>query len=171
MTRNAPSTLAAALALAAVFALSACDDRRDDAAVDDAANPPPAATDPAPTDMPDAGAPADGPADPNAAVTVTSLELGNAVGADNRVSAPMSTFATGDTVHASVVTDGSGGTVATRWTFEDGQVVHTEDKIVPAGNQVTDFMITNPSGWPPGTYTLEVSVDGQVVDTREFEVR
>ena len=51
MNRNAPSTLAAALALAAVFALSACD-RRDDAAVDDAANPPPAATEPAPNDMP-----------------------------------------------------------------------------------------------------------------------
>lgn len=170
MIRNAPSTLAAALALAAVFALSGCD-RRDDAAVDEAANPPPAATEPAPTDMPDAGMPADGTADPNAAVTVTSLELGNEVGADNRVAAPMSTFATGDTVHASVVTDGSGGTVATRWTFEDGQVVHTEDKIVPAGNQVTDFMITNPSGWPAGTYTLEVSVDGQVVETREFEVR
>ncbi len=169
MIRIAPSTLAAALALAAVFALSACD-RRDDAAVDDAANPPPAATEPAPTDMPDAGAP-DGTVDPNAAVTVTSLELGSEVGADNRVAAPMSTFATGDTVHASVVTDGSGGTVSTRWTFEDGQVVHTEDKIVPAGNQVTDFMITNPSGWPTGTYTLEVSVDGQVVETREFEVR
>ena len=170
MNRNAPSTLAAVLALAAVFALSACD-RRDDAAVDDAANPPPAATDPAPTDMPDAGTPGDDVADPNAAVTVTSLELGNAVGADNRVAAPISTFATGDTVHASVVTDGSGGTVSTRWTFEDGQVVHTEDKIVPAGNQVTDFMITNPSGWPTGTYTLQVSVDGQVVETREFEVR
>ena len=170
MNRNAPSTLAAALALAAVFALSACD-RRDDAAVDDAANPPPAATEPAPNDMPDAGTPGDGMADPDAAVTVTSLELGNEVGADNRVAAPMSTFATGDTVHASVVTDGSGGTVSTRWTFEDGQVVHTEDKIVPAGNQVTDFMITNPSGWPAGTYTLAVSVDGQVVETREFEVR
>ena len=174
MNRNAPSTLAAALALAAVFALSACD-RRDDAAVDDAANPPPAATDPAPSDMPAGtpadGAPADGMADPNAAVTVTSLELGNEVGADNRVAAPMSTFATTDTGHASVVTDGSGGTVATRWTFEDGQVVHEEDKIVPAGNQVTDFMITNPSGWPAGSYTLQVSVDGQVVETREFEVR
>ena len=170
MNRNAPSTLAAALALAAVFALSACD-RRDDAAVDDAANPPPAATEPAPNDMPDAGTPGDGMADPDAAVTVTSLELGNEVGADNRVPAPMGTFATSDTVHASVVTDGSGGTVSTRWTFEDGQVVHTEDKIVPAGEQVTDFMITNPSGWPTGTYTLEVMVDGQMVQTRDFEVR
>ena len=178
MTRPSPSLLAAGLALAAAFALAACDDRRDDAQVDDAANPPPAATTPGPTDMPDADgdgmpdADDDGSiVDADAAVTVTSVELGNEVGADNRVPAPMGTFATSDTVHASVVTDGTGGTVSTRWTFEDGQVVHTEDKIVPAGNQVTDFMITNPAGWPTGTYTLAVSVDGQEVDTRTFEVR
>lgn len=163
-----PSVLkAAALALATTLVLAACD-RRDDTAADDAANPPPAATIPDPADMPD---PADTPADPNAAVTITSVELGNAVGADNRVAAPMSTFGTGDTVHASVVTDGRGGTVSTRWTFEDGQVVHTEDKNVPAGNQVTDFMITNPTGWPAGTYTMEVLVDGRVVETRNYEVR
>ena len=176
MMRTLPSLPAALFALAAAFALSACDDRRDDAALDDAANPPPAATEPAPTDMPDAGMPGDGTtddgmADPDAAVTVTSVELGNEVGADNRVTAPISVFTTSDTVHASVVTDGTGGTVSTRWTFEDGQVVHTEDKIVPAGNQVTDFMITNPAGWPTGTYTLAVSVDGLEVDTRTFEVR
>ena len=163
MKRNHPLFVPAGLALAAVFVLSACD-RRDDAAVDDAANPPPAATTPAPTDMPD-------PVDSNAAVTVTSVELGNEVGADNRVPAPMAVFTTGDTVHASVVTDGRGGTVSTRWTFEDGQVVHTEDKVVPAGNQVTDFMIANPAGWPTGTYTMHVLVDGEVVETRDYEVR
>lgn len=164
MMRNLPSLPAALLALAAVVALAACD-RRDDAAVDDAANPPPMATEPAPIDMPDPVT------DPNAAVTITSVELGNEVGADNRVPAPMSVFTTSDTVHASVVTDGTGGTVSTHWTFEDGQVVHTEDKLVPAGNQVTDFMIANPAGWPTGTYTLAVRVDGQVVETRNFEVR
>lgn len=166
MTRTRPSLPAALLALAAALALSACDDRRDDAAIDDAANPPPTATEPAPTDMPDAGM-----ADPGAAVTVTSVELGNEVGADNRVTAPITVFTTSDTIHASVVTDGTGGSVSTHWTFEDGQVVHTEDKTVPAGNQVTDFMITNPAGWPIGTYTLAVLVDGQEVDTRTFEVR
>ena len=169
-----PATLyAPGIALAALLVLSACD-RRDDAAVDDAANPPPAATEPAPTDMPDAG----DTTDPNAidqpagaAVTVTSIELGNEVGADNRVTAPMGTFAGDDTIHASVVTDGTGGTIATRWTFEDGQVVHTEDKTVPAGEQVTDFMVANPAGWPTGEYQVEFSVDGQVVATRKYEVR
>ena len=177
MTR--PSTLLApALALAATLALAACD-RRDDAAVADADNPPATPTEPGPTDMPDGMDAGDDAAnDPTAinnpagaGATVSSIELGNEVGADNRVSAALNTFSTGDTIHASVVTDGAGGTVSTRWTFEDGQVVHTEDKLVPAGEQVTDFMITNPAGWPTGEYQVEVSVDGQVVATRQFEVR
>lgn len=166
MKRTSPALKAAGLALATTLVLAACD-RRDDTAVDDAANPPPAATEPAPADMPDVAT----TQDPNAAVTITSVELGNEVGADNRVAAPMSTFGTGDTVHASVVTDGRGGNVSTRWTFEDGQVVHTEEKLVPAGSQVTDFMVTNPAGWPAGTYKMEVLVDGQVVETRQYEVR
>lgn len=164
MNRTPTVLKAAGLALATTLVLAACD-RREDTAADDAANPPAAATTPAPADMPEPAA------DPDAAITITSVELGSEVGADNRVAAPMSTFGTGDTVHASVVTDGRGGTVSTRWTFEDGQVVHTEDKNVPAGNQVTDFMITNPSGWPAGTYTMEVLVDGRVVETRNYEVR
>ena len=160
MTRNTLQTAIAA-ALFASLALVGCKKNADQAATTPPPASEPAPTTPAPTE----------PAPAPAALAVTTVDLGNAVGADNRVAAPMSTFATTDTVHASVVTDGSGGTVATRWTFEDGQVVHEEDKIVPAGNQVTDFMITNPSGWPAGSYTLQVSVDGQVVETREFEVR
>jgi len=166
--------IAPGLALAALFVLSACD-RRDDTAARDAENPPPVATDPAPTDMPDATGTTRDPNAidnrPGAAVTVDTIELGNEVGADNRVPAALRTFATGDTIHASIVTDGTGGTVSTRWTYQDGQVVHTEDKVVPAGEQVTDFMVTNPSGWPTGEYEVEVSVDGQVVATRQFDVR
>lgn len=164
MKRTSSPLMAAGLAMSITLVLAACDRRDDEAANVD--NPPPAATQPAPVDMPDVNT-----VDPNAAVTITSVEMGNQVGADNRVAAPMSTFATSDTVHASVVTDGRGGNVSTRWTFEDGQVVHTEDKNVPSGTQVTDFMITNPTGWPAGTYTMEVLVNGQVVETRNYEVR
>jgi hypothetical protein len=152
--------IALTMALGASLALSACD-RRDDTAVDPAASPPPASQ---PTMPPPAGEPAP-------MVEVTSVDLGNQVGADNRVATPMTTFAITDTVHASVVTAGNGGTVSTRWTYEDGQVVHTEEKQVPAGAQVTDFMVTNANGWPTGRYTMEVLVNGQVVQTREFEVR
>jgi hypothetical protein len=152
--------IALCMTLGASLVLAACD-RRDDTAMDPAAAPPPASE---PTTLPPAG-------EPTPMVEVTSVDLGNQVGADNRIATPMTTFATTDTMHASVITAGTGGTVSTRWTYEDGQVVHTEEKQVPGGAQVTDFMVTNADGWPTGRYTMEVLVNGQVVQTREFEVR
>lgn len=105
-------------------------------------------------------------------LTVTTVDLGSAVGDDNRVTTPTTTFATGDTIHASVATDGAAaGTLTAKWTFQDGQVVDTQEKSVPAGPQVTDFSITKPDGWPAGTYKLEISNNGMVVQTREFEIK
>jgi hypothetical protein len=150
-------------ALVAGVALAGC--KKNDTATDTTATtPPPAATDTTPPAMPDT-APAP------AGVTVTTVDLGNAVGADNRVTAPASSFAGTDTIHASVATDGAGGDLTARWTFQDGQVVDTQDKTIPAGAQVTDFSISKPDGWPAGRYKLEVMNNGMVVQTREFDIK
>lgn len=125
---------------------------------------------PAPTETP-APAPAPAPA-PVAATTVGSVDLGNTIGADNKIAAPSTAFGTKDPIYASVTTDGpNAGTLNAKWSFQDGQVVHTEDKAIPAGPQVTQFQITKPDGWPAGKYKLEVSLDGAVVQTREFDVK
>ena len=59
-----------------------------------------------------------------------------------------------------------------RWTFEDGQVVNQESKTFEfTGPGVTNFQISKPDGWPVGRYRVEISLDGQVVQTRDFEVR
>ena len=42
---------------------------------------------------------------------------------------------------------------------------------VAAGPQVIAFDIHHPEGWPVGTYKLEISLDGTVVETREFSVK
>jgi len=119
-------------------------------------------------------------AEPAAAATasVTSVDLGNAVGADQRVTAPATTFATGDTIYASVTTrtsDGSAsvpGTLSTKWTFEDGQVVHEDSRALDlAGDGVTTFHITKPDGFPTGRYKVEIALDGNVVQSKDFEVR
>ena len=150
---------AIAVALFGTLALTGCK-RKADADADTA--PPPVATTPAP-------APA--PSEPHV-MSVTTVDLGNAVGADNRVTAPLSTFATSDTIHASVASNGAApSNITAKWTFQDGQVIDTQDKTVPAGPQVTDFSITKPDGWPVGKYKLEVMADGMVMQTREFEVR
>jgi hypothetical protein len=161
MTRNTLQTAIAA-ALFASLALAGCKK-----AADPAATTPPPASEPAPTTP----APAE-PAPAPAALAVTTVDLGNAVGADNRVAAPMTSFAKTDTIHASVATDGgAAGNLTAKWSFQDGQVVDTQDKSVAAGPQVTDFSISKPDGWPAGKYTLEISNGGMVAQTREFEVK
>ena len=124
---------------------------------------------PAPMPMPAAAATA----------SVTGVDLGNAVGADMRVAAPMGTFAPKDTIYAAVMTATSdpaasvAGKLGAKWTHVDSnQVVHEDSKdLTFAGDGVTDFQISKPDGWPTGKYKVEIMLDGNVVQTREFEVR
>lgn len=133
---------------------------------------PPVASEPAAT------APAPMPA-AAATASVTGVDLGNAVGADMRVAAPMGTFAPKDTIHAAVMTATSdpaasvAGKLGAKWTHVDSnQVVHEDSKdLTFAGDGVTDFQISKPDGWPTGKYKVEIMLDGNVVQTREFEVR
>ncbi|MDQ2701665.1 MAG: DUF3244 domain-containing protein [Pseudomonadota bacterium] len=161
MKRNI-SSITILAALVAAMTVASC--KKDEPVVDPTATTPPpmssepAATTPAPT-VP-------------AAMTVTTVDMGTEVGADNRITVPGSSFAAGDTIHASVGTDGTvGGNLTATWTYQDGQVVDTQDKVVPAGAQTTDFSISKPDGWPAGQYKLEISSGGMVVQTREFDIQ
>ena len=158
MIRNRIS-LAIAAALLATVALAGCK-KKDDAAM----TTPPASEPATPATMP-APAPAPTPA------TVVSVDLGSAVGADNKVTMAATSFATKDTIHASVATDGAGGKLNAKWTYQDGQTVDSQDKDVASGPQVSDFSISKPDGWPAGKYKVEVSLDGNVVQSRDFEVK
>ena len=107
-----------------------------------------------------------------------AVDIGNAVDADGRVVAGTSTFATGDTITASVMTStgsptaAATGTLGARWTYQDGQVVNQESKTFQfTGPGVTNFQISKPDGWPVGRYKVEITLDGVVVQTRDFEVR
>ena len=110
---------------------------------------------------------------------VSGVDLGNAVGADMRVTAPMTSFATSDTIYAAVATNTSDpaatvpGKLGVKWTHVDsGQTVHEETKDISfAGDGVTNFQISKPDGWPTGRYKVEIMLDGAVVQTREFEVK
>ncbi|HSD15819.1 MAG TPA: hypothetical protein VLC71_00980 [Thermomonas sp.] len=132
---------------------------------------PPVATEPAPP------APVPVPAAPTA--SVNAVDLGNAVGADMRVTAPMSSFAPKDTIYAAVSTASSDpaasvpGKLGVKWTHVDSsQTVHEESRDINfTGTGVTDFQISKPDGWPTGKYKVEVSLDGTVVQTREFDVK
>ena len=132
---------------------------------------PPVASEPAPT------TPA--PAPMAATASVNAVDLGNAVGSDMRVTAPMSSFAPKDTIYAAVSTSSSDpaasvpGKLGVKWTHVDSsQTVHEESRDINfSGSGVTDFQISKPEGWPTGKYKVEVSLDGTVVQTREFDVK
>ncbi|TYT26531.1 hypothetical protein FZO89_09810 [Luteimonas viscosa] len=123
----------------------------------------PAETTPAPAPVPPPAAPA----------SSASVTLGNAIDANNTIATPLTTFAAGDTIHASVATDGAApGQLTAKWTHLDSsQTVAEETKDIAAGPQVTDFHISKPDGWPTGRYQVEVSMDGAVVNTSEFTVQ
>ena len=150
------------LLLPALLVLSAC--KRDEQPVTQA----PPATTPAPQTTP-----APPPPPPTPAVTIANIELGNAVGADNRVTTPSMSFAPTDTIYAAVSTNGTSpsSTITARWTFQDGQVVNESSQtIAPTGPAVTTFNIAKPDGWPAGKYKVEVLIDGTSVGQREFDV-
>lgn len=108
-----------------------------------------------------------------AAVEVTEIALGKAVGADKAVTEAATTFGPTDTIYVSVRTAGtaSSAMLAARWTFEDGQVVDESSRtIAPTGPEVTEFHVSKPDGWPAGSYEVAISLDGQPVETRSFTV-
>lgn len=108
------------------------------------------------------------------AVTVTTVELGNQIGADKRVTQQITSFAPKDTIYATVVTNGSASsaTLTAKWTYQDGQVVNESSQtIAPTGPAATEFHISKPDGWPAGTYKVEVSLNGRSTGTKEFEVK
>lgn len=137
------------------------------------------ATTPA-TRMPTATLPATTPAAmhslPSAnTLAIARIELGNALGSDQRVLAPMLRFAPSDTIYASLVLSGQSPTphrLDARWSHLDSkQTVLAEGKtLVFNGNAVTTFQISRPNGWPAGHYKLELLLDQMLVQTRLFEV-
>jgi hypothetical protein len=166
MTRKTLN-IAIAAALFGSLALVGCKKNQDEAAM----TPPPATTEPAPAPTTPEPAPA-------ATASVTSVSLGNAVGADMKVATPSTTFAPKDTIYASVTTSTSDpaasipAKLAARWSFEDGQVVNEESKDLNlSGAGDTEFHIDQPEGLPAGKYKVEISLDGNVVQSKDFEVK
>jgi hypothetical protein len=130
--------------------------------------PPAARPSPDATPAPAAAAPA-----APAPFKVAALEVGKEIGANKRVTSPTTSFGAKDTIYASVSTEGASPSVAlkARWTYQDGQLVdESEQKIAPTGPAVTEFHVSKPSGWPTGKYKVEISANGAVVASRDFEV-
>jgi hypothetical protein len=156
-----------ALGLAGALTIAACNKDTEN-------TPPPATTTPAPatTPPPVTTTPATTPTQQG--VSVTSVDLGTAVGADQKVTSPTTTFSPKDTIYAAVSTTGNASNAAlgAKWTYQDGQTVNDSSQtIAPTGPAVTTFHISKPDGWPAGNYKVEISLDGNMVSSKDFTVK
>lgn len=160
------TSIAIALALASALALSACNKNAPTGQQATATAPAPSM--PAAT----ASAPALNANPAPAPVAVASVNLGSAVGVDQKVTTPTATFAPTDTIYASVATTGSGtATLEAKWTYQDGQTVKDDTKsIAPSGPATTTFSISKPDGWPAGNYKVEISLNGAPAASKDFSV-
>lgn len=112
---------------------------------------------------------------PATALRVTEVDLGRSMKGDSAIDDKTDDFKPNDTIHALVTHEGmaTDAKVTARWTYQDGQVVDERTETVSPtteGKSYTHFMIQKASGWPKGKYTLHVLVNGNEVQTEEFEV-
>jgi hypothetical protein len=110
----------------------------------------------------------------NTPVQVTDVKVGRALGSDRRLTDETDEFRPTDVIYAVVETRGTGPNTAlqARWTFEDGQVVDESSRnISAAGEDVTEFHISKPSGWPKGKYTVQILLNGSPVESEDFQVK
>ena len=112
-----------------------------------------------------------------APVSVTGVTLGNAIGADKRVGAPMEAFGAKDTIYASVETAGVGhAKLRALWSFVKGEKTAKVDETViefdSAAPAVNEFHVSKPSGWPKGDYRIEIFLGDapEAVMTKAFKV-
>ena len=107
---------------------------------------------------------------------VTSVNLGNAIGADKRVTAPSTSFDKSDTIYAAVETQGSGNiTLKAKWTYHKGDKIavvnENSQTIAASGPAVSEFHVSMPSGWPAGDYEVEVFANDKSAGASKFTVK
>ncbi len=146
------------LALALTAAVVAC-------ARKEAPAPPPP---PAPTAAPTVEVPTPVPAARLEKITVTK-----SVNADKSPGEAAASFGKKDTVYVSFwMADVPAGTeVKARWSDPSGKQL-TEDKITTdkAASGYSEFHAAKKSGWTPGTYKVDLFVNGQPAGTVNFTV-
>lgn len=165
-THMLQSTLSRALLVATLGGLALVGCKKDE--------PAPA---PAPTVVETAPEPVAAPA---ATASISSIDLGTATGPDMKLSTTTSTFKPKDKFIVSVATGTSDpaasvpGKLTAKVTFANGaETMPVDEKTADfnfAGPGVTNFEFVKPDGWPVGKYKVEVSLDGAVAQSKDFEV-
>lgn len=105
---------------------------------------------------------------------VASVMIGKRIGESKMVTEPTFQFAPGDTIYASISTEGARDNAELKaiWRFQTGQTVDSSTQTIsPQGDENTEFHVSNPKGWPAGTYNVTIYANGDSVDSKNFAVK
>jgi hypothetical protein len=105
---------------------------------------------------------------------VAGVMIGKRIGENKLITEPTFQFAPADTVYVSVSTEGmpESAELSAIWRFQTGKTVDSSSQsIKPEGKDNTEFHISNPKGWPVGTYNVTVYANGDSVDSKNFAVK
>lgn len=133
--------------------------------------PAPAAVEPAPAPAPVVVAPT---------ASVATVDLGTAAGPDKKLTTAVTGFKPKDKFIVSVGTNTSdtsapvAGKLTAKLTFASGaEIMPVEEKSQDfsfTGPDTTNFEFTKATPWPVGKYKVEILLDGNSVQSKEFEV-
>lgn len=105
---------------------------------------------------------------------VAGVMIGKRIGENKMVTEPTFQFTPRDTIYASVSTEGEreSAELVAVWRFQTGQTVDSSSQtIAPQGDENTEFHVSNPKGWPVGTYSVTIYANGDSVDAKNFAVK
>ncbi|HEY7480672.1 MAG TPA: hypothetical protein VH680_09200 [Gemmatimonadales bacterium] len=105
---------------------------------------------------------------------VTGVMIGKRIGDNKLITEPTFQFAPKDTIYASISTEGQpeSAELTAKWRFQTGQTVDSSSQTIkPGGSENTEFHVSNPKGWPVGTYNVTIYANGDSVDSKNFAVK
>ena len=104
-------------------------------------------------------------------LTVTKIQLGRSLNPDNSVASPSTVFKRSETVYVSVLTSSAGSSVNGVKCSYGSMVIDAPTKRASfQGPGATEFHLQNSGGFPQGSYSVEVFVDGVSAGSRNFKV-
>jgi len=107
----------------------------------------------------------------NDPLQVTTIQLGKSLNPDNSVGTFTTAFTPRDTIYLSVLTGASGkGTIETVWYYGSTKVSEMKKDVSYHGGAATEFRFHNTAGLPPGSYRVEVFLDGKTQGDRTFKI-
>jgi hypothetical protein len=127
----------------------------------------PVATTPEPTAYP-----ATAPEAPAAGARLERIVVSRSVNSDDSPGAVAASFGKNDTVYVSIWRSNvpTGAEITARWFGPDGAQITEDKQVTPAGDGYTSFHAADTKGWAPGSYRIEILLNGQATETVTFMV-